>query len=101
MTVVASLTITPVQDGSVSDEIAAAIGTLDNYGVEYEINPMGTIIETDDVSELFAAVQAAHQAIEADRVNTKLEISDERTRDRDAATRVAAVEDALNRDVQR
>jgi uncharacterized protein (TIGR00106 family) len=97
MTVVATLSIVPVGDGSQSDEIAAAIATLDSYDVEYELNAMGTVIEAAGVSELFAAVQAAHQAIEADRVNTKLEIDDDRVRDRDAATRVATVEDALDR----
>jgi uncharacterized protein (TIGR00106 family) len=95
MSIVATLSTTPSRDGNTSDEIATAIGALDNYDVDYEINPMGTIIETDDISELFAAVQAAHQAIEADRVNTKLEIDHERDRDRDAAARVTAIEDAL------
>jgi uncharacterized protein (TIGR00106 family) len=95
MSIVATLSTTPSRDGNASDEIATAIGALDNYDVDYEINPMGTIIETDDISELFAAVQAAHQAIEADRVNTKLEIDHERDRDRDAAARVTAIEDAL------
>lgn len=97
MTVVATLSLIPVRNGSQSDEIAAAIATLDTYDVEYELNAMGTVIEADGVSELFAAVQAAHQAIEADRVNMKLEVDDDRTRDRDAAARVAAVEDALDR----
>jgi uncharacterized protein (TIGR00106 family) len=97
MTVVATLSLIPVRNGSQSDEIAAAIATLDKYDVEYELNAMGTVIEADGVSELFAAVQAAHQAIEADRVNTKLEVDDDRTRDRDAAARVDAVKDALDR----
>jgi uncharacterized protein (TIGR00106 family) len=96
MTVIATLSIIPVRDGSQSDEIAAAITTLDNYDVDYELNAMGTVIEADGVSELFAAVQAAHQAIEADRVNMKLEVDDDRTRERDTAARVAAVEDALD-----
>jgi uncharacterized protein (TIGR00106 family) len=97
MTVVATLSIIPVRDGSQSDEIAAAIATLDKYDVEYDLNAMGTVIEAAAASELFAAVQAAHQAIEADRVNTTLEVDDDRTRDQDAAARVAAVEDALDR----
>lgn len=95
MTIVATLSTIPVQEGESSTEIAAAIRTLDNYDVSYEINPMGTIIEASEIGELFAAVQAAHQAIEADKVNTKLEINHERTRNRDANERVTAVESVL------
>ncbi|WP_049996205.1 thiamine-binding protein [Halococcus sediminicola] len=95
MSIVATLSTMPVRDEGSTEEIATAIRTLDNYDVEYKINPLGTTIEASDISELFAAVQAAHQAIEADRVNTKLEIDHERNRDRDADERVATVEDAL------
>ncbi|WP_049999285.1 thiamine-binding protein [Halococcus sediminicola] len=95
MSIVATLSTMPVQDEGSTEEIATAIRTLDNYDVEYEVNPLGTIIEATDISEFFAAVQAAHQAIEADRVTTKIEIDHERNRDRDAAERVATVEDAL------
>ena len=96
MSVIATLSTVPTRDGDASDAIARAIGALDDYDVEYEINPMGTTIETDDINELFAAVQAAHQAIEADRVTTRLEISHERDSNRGAAERVAAVEEALS-----
>lgn len=96
MSIVATLSTTPVREGNASEEIATAIGALDNYDVNYEINPMGTTIEATEISELFAAVQAAHQAVEGTRVKTKLEIDHERDRDRDAAARVAAVEDTLD-----
>ena len=96
MSVIATLSTAPARDGDASDAIAGAIEALDDYDVEYEVNPMGTTIETDDIDELFAAVQAAHQAIEADRVTTRLEISHERNRDRSAAERVAAVEETLS-----
>lgn len=95
MSIVATLSIMPVQDEGATEEIATAIGTLDDYDVEYNIRPVGTTIEATAISELFAAVQAAHQAIKADRVTTKLEIDHERERDRDAAERVATVEDTL------
>lgn len=98
MSVIATLSTTPTRDGDASDAIVGAIKALDNYDVDYEVNPMGTTIETDDIGELFAAVQAAHQTIEADRVTTRLEISHERDRDQSAAERVAAVEEALSGD---
>lgn len=95
MSIVATFSTTPVRDAGSTEEIAGAIKILDNYDVKYEIGPLGTTIEATDISELFAAVQAAHQAIGGDRVTTRLEIDHERNRDRDAAERVATVEDAL------
>ena len=70
MSVIATLSAAPTCDGDASGAIARAIKVLGNYDVDYEVNPMGTTIETDDIDELFTAVQAAHQAIEADRVTT-------------------------------
>ncbi len=59
MTVVALLSVAPVIEDSMSDEVAKAVDALEAYDVEYETNPMGTVIETDEISELFAAAQAA------------------------------------------
>ena len=98
MSLVATLSVTPVQDGSLTDEIATAIDALDGHNVSYEVDPMGTTIEAEEVGELFAAVQAAHEAVDADRVRTVLQIDDDRNRAQDAAERVAAVEEALGRE---
>ncbi len=40
MPIVATLSTMPVQDTSSAEEIATAIRTLDNYDVEYEVNPL-------------------------------------------------------------
>jgi uncharacterized protein YqgV (UPF0045/DUF77 family) len=69
--------------------------------VSYETNPMGTVIEADDVGELFAACEAAHRAVEADRVSTVLKIDDKRTSTASAASKVEAVERALGRAAKR
>jgi len=62
---------------------------------------MGTIIETEDSSELFAAAAAAHAAVDADRVETLLTVDDKRTVDEPAAEKVRAVEEALGRPPRR
>jgi uncharacterized protein YqgV (UPF0045/DUF77 family) len=56
---------------------------------------MGTTIEADDVGELFAAAQAAHEAVDADRVSTFLKIDDKRGVDASAHGKVDAVETEL------
>ncbi|SFG49593.1 uncharacterized protein, MTH1187 family [Halopelagius inordinatus] len=101
MTVVAMLSVAPVVEGSMSDQVAKAVAALDEFDVSYETNPMGTVIEADDVGTLFDAVEAAHEAVDADRVSTVLKIDDKRASDASAADKVAAVEEHLGRPAKR
>jgi uncharacterized protein (TIGR00106 family) len=84
-----------------AEEVAKAVAALDDFDVSYETNPMGTVVEANSVDELFAAAQAAHEAVEGDRVSTFLKIDDKRTREQRAHEKVDAVEDALGRSAKR
>ena len=97
MTVVALLSVAPVKEGSMAEDVADAVAALDSFDVSYETNPMGTVIEADDVGVLFDACEAAHRAVEADRVSTVLKIDDKRTSSAAAASKVEGVEEALGR----
>jgi uncharacterized protein (TIGR00106 family) len=97
MTVIAMLSVAPVTEGSMASEVATAVAALDDYDVDYETNPMGTVVEADDVDTLLAAVAAAHKAVDGDRVSTFLKIDDKRTSDQRAAEKVEAVERELGR----
>ncbi|MFP9193897.1 MTH1187 family thiamine-binding protein [Natrialbaceae archaeon A-CW1-1] len=97
MTVIGFLSTAPVTEDSMAPAVANAIEALESHDVSYETGPMGTTIEADEIGELFAAVQAAHEAIDADRVSTFLKIDDKRTSDDDAASKVDAVEEHLGR----
>lgn len=97
MTVTAFLTVSPDTEGSMAPAVATAVETLEAFDIEYETTSMGTIIEADDVAEVFAAAQAAHEAIESDRVGTFLKIDDKRTVDDPASAKVEAVEEELGR----
>ncbi|QLG63364.1 thiamine-binding protein [Halorarum salinum] len=97
MTVVALLSVAPVVEGSMAGEVAKAVAALDDFDVEYETNPMGTVIEADSVEELMAAATAAHEAVDGDRVSTVLKIDDKRTSDSPASEKVEAVERELGR----
>ena len=101
MTVVALLSVAPVIEESMADEVANAVAALDDFDVSYETNPMGTVVEADTVDELFAAAQAAHEAVDGDRVSTFLKIDDKRGRDQRAREKVDAVEAALGREARR
>ncbi len=97
MTVIALLSVAPVIEDSMASEIATAIEALDEYDVAYETNPMGTVIEAESTDELFAAAQAAHDAVDADRVSTVLKIDHKRSRAGSAQTKVDSVAEELGR----
>lgn len=101
MTAIALLSVAPVTEDSMADEVAKAVAALDDFDVSYETNPMGTVIEADSADELFAAAQAAHEAVDGDRVSTVLKIDDKRTREQRAHEKVEAVEEALGREAKR
>jgi uncharacterized protein (TIGR00106 family) len=97
MTCIGFLSVAPVVEGSMAGEVAKAVAALDDFDVAYETTPMGTIIEAETCDELFAAAQAAHEAVDGDRVSTVLKIDDKRTVDQSAAEKVESVEDYLGR----
>lgn len=101
MTVVALLSVAPVQEESMAEDVAAAVAALDDFDVAYETNPMGTVIETDSIDELLAAVGAAHKAVDANRVSTVLKIDDKRDSDSTAQAKVDHVEAHLGRPAKR
>lgn len=101
MTVIALLSVAPVTEESMAEDVATAIEALDEFDVAYETNPMGTVIEADDIDTLLAAVSAAHEAVEADRVSTLLKIDDKRTEERSAQAKVDDVEAILGRPAKR
>ena len=98
MTVAAFLSVAPATDRSMAGEVAKAVAALDEFDVSYETTPMGTTIEADDVDTIFAAAQAAHEAVDGDRVGTFLKIDDKRTSDDPASEKVEAVERELGRE---
>lgn len=97
MSVIGFLSTAPVIEESMAEDIAKAVDALEEYDVTYETGPMGTTIEAESTDELFAAAQAAHDAIDADRVSTVLKIDDKRTTERSAPEKVEAVEEELGR----
>jgi uncharacterized protein (TIGR00106 family) len=95
VTVIAFLSVAPVREGSMADDVARAVAALEEYPVAYETTPMGTTIEADDAGDLFDAVEAAHRAVEGDRVSTLLKIDDKRTSDGSASEKVDRVAEEL------
>jgi uncharacterized protein (TIGR00106 family) len=101
MTVVALLSVAPVTEGSMAPEVAKAVTALDDFDVSYETNPMGTVIEADDIDTLLDAVAAAHKAVDGDRVSTFLKVDDKRTSTKSARSKVERVEEELGREARK
>jgi uncharacterized protein (TIGR00106 family) len=97
MTVVALLSVAPVREGSMAEDVAVAVAALDDFAVSYETNPMGTVVEAEDIDTLLEAVAAAHKAVDADRVSTFLKVDDKRASDESARAKVEHVEERLGR----
>lgn len=100
MSVVALLSVAPVTEDSMAEEVAKAVAALDDFDVAYETNPMGTVVEADDIDTLFAAASAAHKAVDGDRVSTVLKIDHKRDREQHADEKVEAVEEHLGREAK-
>lgn len=102
MTVTAMLTVSPVDDPSVDFEadIARAIDALEAFDVRYETHPMETTIEAESLGEVFAAAQAATEAMEASRTLTHLKIDHFREQSLAVEDKVTMVEDHLGREAR-
>ena len=98
--ITAELSIIPIgtESTSVSSYVAAAVSALEETGIQYQISGMGTQLESDSASELFNAIQVAHEAVFAqgvDRVYTTVKIDDRRDADRGIADKVLSVKNKL------
>ena len=98
MSVVALLSVAPYTTESTAPEVAKAVEALEEFDVAYETNPMGTVVEADDIDTLLAATAAAHKAVDGDRVSTLLKIDEKRGREQHADEKVEAVAEELGRE---
>ncbi|AWB28590.1 thiamine-binding protein [Halococcoides cellulosivorans] len=98
MSVFGFLAVVPMMEGSLAGQVAKAVEALEAFDVAYETTPMGTIIEAEDTETLFAAAQAAHDAVDGDRVETTLKVDDKRTVDQRAREKVEDLAAELGRE---
>lgn len=101
MTIIARFEVIPVHDESLSEDIARAIDALDDFDISYEMTATDTVIEAEDVDQVFEAVQAAHTAVDADRVISSVEIDERRDRKQHVEDRIESVASILGREPKR
>jgi len=95
--VIADFSIVPigVEETSVGRYVAEAINAVKKVrGLNYDVTPMGTILEANNLETVFEAVKAAHEAIIAKgilRVESNLRIDDRRDKTRIMKDKVNAI----------
>jgi len=94
--VIAEFSTHPLGEGtSLSRYVKASVEELRKAkGVRLVVNPMGTVIEARSLSEILAAVQAAHERVfreGAKRVAFTLTVDDRRDKRRRMEDKIAAV----------
>lgn len=99
MTAFGLLRVTPIKEGDITEDVAAAVEALEGFDVKYETTPMATTLEAEDVDELFAACAAAHKAVDAPEIQTLVQL-DEKDKEMTANDKVDAVEAELGRDAK-
>lgn len=97
---VIELTLVPVGTNttSVSTYLAKALEPVKaNSKVNYQLNPMGTILE-GDIDELFPIVRQMQEIVfneGADRVYSVLKVDDRRDKETDLSYKVKSVEEKM------
>lgn len=93
----AELSVVPIGTGStsLSEYIAKGINALKGVeGIKYEVTPMGTLLESDNVERIFAASKAVTDTLfklGVNRVETILKIDERRDKKVTLADKVEAV----------
>ncbi|HYA55800.1 MAG TPA: MTH1187 family thiamine-binding protein [Nitrososphaerales archaeon] len=95
--VIAEFSIHPIGEGtSVSRYVRKALTELKSAeGLRLQVTPMATVIEAKELSDIFSAIEAAHEALfrmGAKRVDFVLRVDDRRDKERRMEDKVRAVE---------
>ncbi len=91
--------ITPIGKGtSVSRFVARALDIVERSGLDYRLNPMGTVVE-GDFDKVLALIARCHKAVARDcaRVSTIIKIDDRKGAKGRLEGKVRRVEAALGR----
>ena len=98
----AEFSITPIGKGtSVSRYVARCLDIVDRSGLDYRLNPMGTVVE-GPFDDVLALIARCHRAVAKDcaRVSTIVKIDDRKGASRQLEAKVAGVERRLGRKIR-
>jgi uncharacterized protein (TIGR00106 family) len=101
--IVAEISVVPVGTGStsLSEYVAAATRALEGIrGLDHDLTPMGTVLQSPDLQPILEAVRVVHDALfemGLERIVTDLKIDDRRDVERTATRKMESVRNKLIR----
>ena len=90
----------PLQSGSLSPYVARSLDIIDKSGLNYQLNPMGTVIE-GEWDEVMTVVHDCFDAMiaDCDRISTTIKIDYRKGSENRITAKVSSVEEVLGRDL--
>lgn len=99
MSVLLNLAIFPTDKGGkgISEYVSKVLKMIDESGIAYQLNPMGTTIETDTMQEALDVVQKAYAVLEphADRIYSAITIDVRKDRKDGMQQKIASIEERI------
>jgi len=90
------------EGSSVSKQVAKIVDAIDRSGVKYQLTPMGTIIETDTMSEALDVIALAYEQVkECERVYSSLKFDIRHNSEDRLKNKIKSVENNLGRKIQK
>ena len=92
----------PLKSGSLSPYIARSLDIIDQSGLSYQLNPMGTVIE-GEWDEVMAVVSACFEVMskDCDRISTGIKIDYRKGAEGRISAKVDSVEKAVGRNLSK
>jgi uncharacterized protein (TIGR00106 family) len=84
--------------GSVSEYVSQVIKVIRDSGMSYQLTPMGTIIETDDLQQALGVVQVAYNTLEqagCNRVYSSLKLDIRKGKDNRLQGKLKSIQDKI------
>jgi uncharacterized protein (TIGR00106 family) len=99
---VVEFSVWPMVGPSVSQHVAKVVKLVDESGLNYKLNAMGTVVE-GDWDEVMGLIKKCHQLLagETERVITNISIDDRKGRTQRIAGKVESIEKILGKEVKK
>ncbi|WP_345993476.1 MTH1187 family thiamine-binding protein [Sulfurimonas sp. HSL-1716] len=105
MSVLLEFSMFPTSDecregASVSKQVSRVIDAIDKSGVNYQLTPMGTVVETDTMKEALNIIELAYEQLEGcERVYSSLKFDIRKNTKNRLKTKIQSVKRNLNREI--
>ncbi len=102
MSVLLEFSMSPLDKGeSVGDYVARSLDIIDKSGVDYRLNPMGTVLE-GEWDQVMAVVTRCYERMSQDcqRISVSIKIDARKNQSGRLSSKIASVEKRLGRSVK-